>query len=412
MSSVRAQVGGPRDSAPTPGPQRPALAAWLLLWALVFSLPLEKGIEIPAVGTITRVIGLAAFAACAIARLRSRRLRPPNAALLLAGAFVLWCGATWMWSFAPEATATRFATLAQLLAMAWLIWELCRTAVAQRRLIEAFVAGAAVSSIWTIVRAALNRQTNWRRFATAGFDPNDLGVTLAIALTLALYLSLEARGWRAAWVRCSAALIIFAILLTASRTAFVAALLNALFIALTWRRAGNAHRVSSVCLLLFLIVGPLRLAPSASRERLATLPSEVAHGTLHNRTRIWKAGLRLFRHRPLRGVGAAAYPDAAVPWLGRSPIPTQPYTAHNTFLSVLVETGVVGFAIWAGLLAAAVWFALLLGPAERALWLTALAVWGTGVFTLAWETRKPTWLILALITTAWAQAFRPQEREA
>ena len=171
------------------------------------------------------------------------------------------------------------------------------------------------------------------------------------------------------------------------------------------------HRIACVSLLLLLVMGAVRLAPSASRERLATLPNEVAHGTFHNRTRIWKAGLRLFRHRPLRGVGAAAYPEAAVPWLGRSPLPTQPYTAHNTFLSVLVETGAIGFAIWALMLAAAAWFAFLLEPAERALWLATLAVWTTGVFTLAWETRKPTWLILALIATAWARAFQPRERE-
>jgi O-antigen ligase len=227
---------------------------------------------------------------------------------------------------------------------------------------------------------------------------------------MALYLSLESRGWRAAWVRLSAALIIFAILLTASRTALIAALVNALFVALTWRRAGNAHRLASAALLALLIVGPLWLAPSASRARLATLPNEVAHGTLHNRTRIWKAGLRLFLRHPLRGVGAAAFPEAAVPWLGRSPIPSLPYTAHNTFLSVLVETGAPGFALWVAALAAAVWFALLLAPAERALWLTALAVWGTGVFTLAWETRKPAWLILALIMTAWARAFLPERK--
>jgi len=397
----------PARSAGTP----PGPLAWALLCALAFSIPLEKGIEISGVGTITRAIGLAAFAVGLIATVRRGSPRPPNAVLLLAGAFALWSGATWKWSAAPDATAARFITLVQLVAMAWLIWELCRTASAQRRLIHAFVAGAAASSGWTIVRAALNRQTNWRRFATAGFDPNDLGVTLAIALTMAVYLGLGARGWRAAWVRFASVLIIVAILLTASRTALVAALVNALFVVLTWRRAGNAQRIASVSLLLLLVLGAVRLAPSASRERLATLPNEVAHGTFHNRTRIWKAGLRLFLHHPVRGVGAAAYPEAAVPWLGRSPLPTQPYTAHNTFLSVLVETGAIGFAIWTLLLAAAVWYAILLAPAERALWFTALAVWATGVFTLAWETRKPTWLILALIMTAWGRAFEPRERE-
>ena len=33
------------------------------------------------------------------------------------------------------------------------------------------------------------------------------------------------------------------------------------------------------------------------------------------------------------------------------------------------------------------------------------------VLTVTWEHRKPTWLIFALITTAWARAFQPEERQ-
>jgi hypothetical protein len=56
-------------------------------------------------------------------------------------------------------------------------------------------------------------------------------------------------------------------------------------------------------------------------------------------------------------------------------------------------------------------FAWMLGPSERALWFTVLAVWVAGVSTLTWEQRKPTWLIFGLISTAWATAFVPGERE-
>jgi O-antigen ligase len=280
--------------------------AWVLLCALVFSLPLEKGVFIPGFGTISRAVGLAAFLAGAAAVAPRRRMRPPNAALLFAAAFVLWSGITWRWSMAPPATAARFVTLAQLFAMVWLIFELCRTGAAQIQLLQAYVAGAAASSVWTIVRAAANEQTNWRRFATAGFDPNDLGITLALALTMTLYLGTQTRGWSAALVWVAGAMADVGILLTASRTALLAALVGVVFILLTWRRSRVSQRLCQIGLLLLLVLGAARLAPSSSRERLATLPKEVASGTFHNRTRIWKAGLRLFRHSPIKGVGAAA----------------------------------------------------------------------------------------------------------
>jgi len=96
--------------------------AWALLCTLVFSLPLEKSIQFPGLGDISRVIGLAAFAAGAAAVALRRGLRPPNAALLLAAAFVLWSGLTWRWSASPPASSARFVTLVQLLGMVWLVW--------------------------------------------------------------------------------------------------------------------------------------------------------------------------------------------------------------------------------------------------------------------------------------------------
>ena len=385
--------------------------ALVLLCLLVFSLPMEKAVEVPGIGTVSRVLGLAAFAAGAAAVARRRTLRTPNAALLLAGVFVLWSSATWFWSVNPAATAVRCATLVQLFAMLWLVWEIARSAAAQCWLMRSYVGGAVASSLWTVLRAARNEQTYYRRFATTGFDPNDLGLTLALAVPMVLYLLSRSRGAVAWLLRAAAVVIIVAILLTASRTALIAAFLAfVLWLLLDWRGSTVAQRVTTAVLLSLLLVGAVRLAPRASRQRLATLPTELAGGTFHGRTRIWKTGLKLLKHHWAGGVGAAAYPAAVHPWLGVPPIPGHEYTAHNTFLSVLVETGLPGFALFGLLLATLVWFAWMPGGSVRALWISALLVWGTGVSTLTWENRKPTWLVFALIMAAWARAYSARER--
>jgi O-antigen ligase len=294
-------------------------------------------------------------------------------------------------------------TLAQLLAMMWLLWELCRTEARQHRLIEVYVCGAVIAAGATLVRYAAGTQTYYRRYAAAGFDPNDLGVTVALAIPMCLYLSLCGRGaW--AW-RTAVAVLMPAVLLTASRAALVATFLAFLFAAWTWRVADHVQRISTIVLPGLLVLGALWLAPAPSRARLATLPHELAQGTLHNRTRIWKAGLKVLRAHPLRGIGAGAYPDAAEPWLGRPGRPGHEYVAHNTFLSVLVETGLAGFSIWSLLMAVLLVFVWVMPDTERALWYTLLAVWAAGVMTLTWEHRKPTWLLFALIATGWARSF-------
>jgi O-antigen ligase len=382
--------------------------AWPLLAALVFTIPWEKSLMVPDVGTVTRLVGVLAFAAGLLTVAGRRSFRRPNLAFVAAACFVSWSAMTLLWSYSRPGTQARAATLVQLLVLLWLIWELCRTPGQQRGLMTAYVAGATVASVLTYVRYLRGLQTYYRRYAAAGFDPNDLGLTVAVAIPLALYLSLKGRGPVRWLYRAAAAVAIGAVLLAASRTALIVTFLAFGFALWTWREAGLSQKLSSVALLGLLVLGLVCLAPAASRQRLATLPSEVAKGTLHNRTQIWKAGVRVFRHRPLRGVGAGAFAEAVRPRLGTPAIAGHQYVAHNTYLSVLVECGLIGFGLFAlagALLAGFIW---IMPFAERALWSVMLAVCAVGVATLTWEHRKPVWLFAGLIMTEWARSFLPR----
>jgi O-antigen ligase len=387
-------------------------AAWLLLCLFVFSIPWEKSVWVPGVGTVSRFLGMVALTGGLLAALRRRWIRPLNLALVLAGTFALWVWITRFWSLAPDATAARGWTFVQLLAMSWLIWDQARVPERPIQLMRAYVAGALLASLATLLRYAQNQQTYYRRYAAAGFDPNDLALTVALSIPMALYLASRGReAWR--WA-CRAAVLpaIAAILLAASRTALIAAFLAFCFVVFTWRTSDRSQRVSGALLLALLLLGTLRLAPSASRERLSSLPAELTQGTLHNRTRIWKTGLKVLRRHPIAGVGAGAYPEAVRPVLGRPALQGHEYVAHNTFLSVLVECGLIGFSLFAALLAALAVFVWVMPSAERVLWAVMLAVWAAGVSTLTWEHRKPGWLIFALIMTQWAHAFRQEGKRA
>ncbi|MFB3827816.1 MAG: O-antigen ligase family protein [Bryobacteraceae bacterium] len=381
--------------------------AWILLCVFLFSVPWEKSVPVAGLGTLTRVLGALALAAGLTAAAWNRTVRRANLVLALAAVFVAWSAATWFWSVDRAATLARAWTFLQLLAMAALIWNLCRTQARQRQLLEAYLGGAAVSAVATIIRYSLNQQTYWRRYAAPGFEPNDLGLTLALAIPMALYLALHSPGWRVWMYRAAVVVVIAGVLLTASRTALIATFAGFLFVAFTWRQTNLGQKISAAVLAGLLALSLVRLAPSPSRQRLATLPAELTHGTLNKRTSIWKAGLKVFKRHPVLGIGSGAYPKAVEPYLAK--VPGQINVAHNTFLSVLVECGVTGFAFFGILLLAAAVFVWAMAGADRALWLTMLVAWGAGVQTLTWETRKPTWVIFALIMTSWALAFRREK---
>jgi len=112
------------------------------------------------------------------------------------------------------------------------------------------------------------------------------------------------------------------------------------------------------------------------------------------------------RRHPVLGIGAGAYPEAVRPQLGTPGVPGAQYVAHNTFLSVLVECGAIGFAVYALMLGTVAMYVWTLPSAERALWAIMLAVWTVGVSTLTWEHYKPGWLIVGLIMTEWGRPWR------
>jgi O-antigen ligase len=386
--------------------------AWALLCLLVFSLPWEKSLWIPHIGTVSQLLGIVAFAAGALHAAARRSLRRPNAVLLAAGALCVWFALTYFWSLDRAATLVRIKTFAELLAMTWLIWNECRGPRRQRQLLSAYVLGAAAGAGIAFWRYAHHQQTYYLRYAATGFDPNDFGLILALSVAPALYLLRQEKG-RIRWLWAAALVpILPAILLTASRTALVATFVALVFGLATWRGAGMAYRTATLLAVAALSLGPLLLAPAPQRTRLQTLPSELHRGTFHGRTLIWKTGLKVFKHHPILGIGSGAYPEAVAPWLGRPDVPGAQYVAHNTFLSVLVESGLIGFALFLALAGCLAVFTWTMPMPERALWAVMLAVWATGVSTLTWEQYKPTWLMVALIMTEWSRSWWPAREKA
>jgi O-antigen ligase len=104
--------------------------------------------------------------------------------------------------------------------------------------------------------------------------------------------------------------------------------------------------------------------------------------------------------QPVTGYGTSGYIPAIKPELG-------PYsqTAHNSYLSVLVEEGLVGFILYITMIAS-VWLAVLRIPTllERRFGLVLLATLAFAMMPLTWEDVKAVWFTLAVLA-GFAQAY-------
>jgi O-antigen ligase len=307
------------------------------------------------------------------------------------GLFVLWAAVSYVWSRDPDGTLTQLAVYFRLLLMVWLIWQLCPEAAEQVRLLQAYLLGTVAAGIDTIYQFGRENEAAYQRYAGAGSDPNDLGLVMALSVPIAYCFFIQTER-RLRWLYVAhMALAGTTILLSASRGALLAVAAALSIVPATAPRL-KRHQILAISLTAVLTVAAaLLVVPDSSGERLSTIPSELMGGQLSGRSLLWAAGVELFREHPFFGVGGGGYLHSAKPNI------LPPNVAHNTFLSVAVELGIVGLVIFCLLLAFLVASAMELPWLAKRLWLVCLAVWLIGVFGLTWEMRKPTWWLFGLV---------------
>lgn len=115
----------------------------------------------------------------------------------------------------------------------------------------------------------------------------------------------------------------------------------------------------ATALLMLLAAGLMAGVYFRELKRDRHLSAEEAARSVQLRPLLAAAAWRMIQERPIFGFGLAQYDHAKLAYLEdpTSPLPlrqARPYTQHNVFLSLLVETGIVGLGLLGCFLAASV----------------------------------------------------------
>jgi O-antigen ligase len=276
-----------------------------------------------------------------------------------------------------------------------ILWDLYRTPERIVAGLQAYVLGAYTAIVGAIANFLGSNAfyTNMSRYSVGDTNPDGFGFIVALGVPIACYLAASRelpRMFR--FVNLAYLPLAFlGIALSGTRTASVAAAIGLLYGLATFTRLRFAARLAVVALLagaLFFLLPIVQSLPSF--QRLGTTPTEVTEGDLNGRLAQWQQGFTAFTEHPVIGVGANGY---------RS-VNTLDKVAHNSYLSVLVELGLVGFGLFAVILWIVARTARQLPRWDRRFWTTVLVVWAIGASTLTWEHRKTTWLFLTFIVAA------------
>src|SRR5271157_4383478 len=309
--------------------------AWVLLLLFAFAIPWEYSLDLgEPLGNIARIVGLFLLLAAIPAVLQAGRLRTPGPLQWMVLAFYLWFCCSYFWTIEPQATLERIRGFFQEMMIVWLVWEFAESPRDLRSLLCATVAGSWVLAALTLANFASPEAiaAGQIRFVAEGQDPNDAARYLDLGFPLAALLLNSESRWPARLLALGyLPLGLVAVLLTASREGFVAAVVALAGCALLLARSHARGVIAGILALPVIAAALWFYVPHQTFERLATIPAQLQGGDLNQRLNIWRVGWHAFVQAPWFGAGAGSFVRAAA----LSPIDT----AHNTVLSILVSGG-------------------------------------------------------------------------
>lgn len=326
------------------------------------------------------------------------------AAFITLGAFLVWVVLSTSWSIDAGTTISdlqRFGLNAIFLVI---VASVMSTDGAARGIPATFVFAGAAAALSGV--AVTSDEFPGRLTGTLQ-DANYLASVLVTTVILAAALALITvrPGLRLVFGAITAGALV-GLFLTESRgglIALVASLGLVVVFGGRWRRALALATalVGAICLTLYLVV-----ASSSGGGRL----EEVGDGS--GRTDLWTVGIRAFEDRPILGSGLGTYMQTVPQYLVQPGLLTRadlvintPRVAHNMYLHLLVELGLVGLVLFVGVLGVCAHYALRASQlfADLGDWrmeilsrahLVALGGTLTADFFLSAQYEKPLWLLL------------------
>jgi O-antigen ligase len=322
---------------------------------------------------------------------------------------IAWTAVSALWAEAPLAAldaATRYLPNAFLFLI---VYAGVRDTRQLEWVLGAFVLGALISAVYGMMSPAPDYEIG-RLSGAGGGDANEVAASLVAGGILAAALTAAVRGRTIMRVGAAIAvpLCIFAVFLTLSRGGLIALGFSLIAAVIMGGKHRGAVLAAALTAATVTVVYFSMFAPAAAVERVTGLGG----GT--GRVDIWTVGWRMVEAEPIKGVGAGNFPIESIHYLLEPGalqrddfIVDEPKVAHNTYLGVLAELGVIGLALFLSVIAFSLWCAAKAARVaercgdrtieilSRALFVALMGLLAADFF-VSREYSKQLWLLMAL----------------
>lgn len=379
--------------------------ALLFVLVLAFAIPTDGIVSFGGIALV-KMAGLLAFGLTGLWVITGAELRGSPWFFMAVTLYVGWALFAFLWTWmpidydTPSVINSRQSIKAHLylFAIVLLMFQVIRTESDLQAVMVAFLLGTLV--LVSVLVQGYDPGVNTVRHQIKGFDANETAVQMAMGLPLAIYLLLLGRH---ILIRLFGVvylpLALYGILITGSRTGFSTLLIGLLgFVPWVWRSRLTV-KLLSVVLLVVLAVGVASRIPEKTLERIFSTGTELSQGTLSDRSITWARAWDEWDSAPVFGNGLGSFRRI----INKHNID---YTAHNSYISIAVEQGVVGLLLYVMVIVAAFWqlWSHLSGE-RRILVLSLLMVVVLGQMSLTLNEKMYVWF--AYILAALIPQIRP-----
>ncbi|MEA2439344.1 MAG: hypothetical protein QOH76_768 [Thermoleophilaceae bacterium] len=337
--------------------------------------------------------------------------------------FLSWSALSLTWAEDP---ATGVASVSRYILSAFL-FLIVFTAVRDRKhviwLLSAFVLASTLSAAYGLIVPPTPGDED-RLAGTIG-EPNQLAAVLVAGLVIALALAvvLKRQPLARLGLVVAAALCLVCMFLTLSRAGLIALFVAMVVLPLAAGRWRGIAMVFATLTILTLVGFFSFVATPEQRARV----TEVNGGS--GRSDIWTVGWRMVQAHPVSGIGVGQFQTSAVHYLiapgtiRRSDlIVDKPKVAHNIYLHVFAEMGIVGLVAFLAILGFSLRCALRaarmferrkdfgMEVISRAVFVALIAIL-TADFFASEQFSKQLWLLLGLAPAVLSIALRSEERD-
>ncbi|MCX5699823.1 MAG: O-antigen ligase family protein [Candidatus Omnitrophica bacterium] len=206
-----------------------------------------------------------------------------------------------------------------------------------------------VISIFFICLQTVLSYLGINRAGGTGYGPNEFAIAILPFIAITFYMALAEKNGALKIILIGIITVIFlALISTVSRGGIVG--LGGMLLILTLKSKRKILTIIAVCIVVVLFINtmPQNLRERFSKTQVTANARGIGDGDIDSTTRRYylaQAGWRIFLSHPLFGIGVGNYY-----YENRNYAPVSPGRAHNMYLEMMAELGIIGIILFLGII--------------------------------------------------------------